>query len=201
MIISGTGHGRLVGSNGSGSFQSRNGNKIPYINFTVACDREYKDQNGDYPADFFNCTVMGHNATYLHNYGRKGYNIVFSFRPRTYNSKKYQTSNGKPLQLVELQITDLEIIFPPRNNGNQNNGGNYQNQNNGSSNYNANNTNTNNTPQNNASNTNANNTNSNNAQPQNTNGGQNTQQKSSSNSSNGFASGSKIDVSDDDLPF
>src|SRR5690625_7798044 len=47
-------------------------NGIAVANFSIAVQRNFKNQNGDYDADFINCVVWRKPAENLANYMKKG---------------------------------------------------------------------------------------------------------------------------------
>ena len=77
--------------------------------FTLAVNRPYKNQNGEYEADFLNCIVF--NATdYVKNNLKKGSQISVdgSIQTRTYEiegNKKYTT---------EIIVNRIELLNPKK---------------------------------------------------------------------------------------
>jgi single-strand DNA-binding protein len=47
-------------------------NSVPYLNFNLAVDREYKDKNGDYITDFFHIIAWRNTAEFIKTYFKKG---------------------------------------------------------------------------------------------------------------------------------
>ena len=47
-----------------------------YCRFTVACQRRFKDANGQYQADFIQCTAWRQTGEFINNYFTKGSMIV-----------------------------------------------------------------------------------------------------------------------------
>ena|SRR5690606_9286442 len=77
-------------------------------NFTLAVNRPFKNQNGDYEADFINCQTWGKTAENLANYQRKGNQIAVVGRIQTRN---YENNQGQKVYVTEVvaeQVTFLE---------------------------------------------------------------------------------------------
>lgn len=77
-------------------------------NFTLAVNRPFKNQNGDYEADFINCQTWGKTAENLANYQRKGNQIAIEGRIQTRN---YENSQGQKVYVTEVvaeQVTFIE---------------------------------------------------------------------------------------------
>ena len=47
-------------------------NGVPVCGYTIAVQRRYKDENGEYPADFINCVSWRSAADFVHKYFVKG---------------------------------------------------------------------------------------------------------------------------------
>lgn len=69
--------------------QSQNGKSI--CRFTVAVNRSYKNDKGEYDADFISCTAFGQKAQFISQYFNKGSLICIEGELRTgkYNDKQY----------------------------------------------------------------------------------------------------------------
>ena len=76
--------------------------------FTLAVTRPFKNQNGDYEADFINCQTWGKAAENLANYMRKGSKVGVVGRIQTRN---YENNQGQKVYVTEVvaeQVTFLE---------------------------------------------------------------------------------------------
>ena len=76
--------------------------------FTLAVTRPFKNQNGDYEADFINCQAWGRAAENLANYMRKGNKVGVVGRVQTRN---YENNQGQKVYVTEVvaeQVTFLE---------------------------------------------------------------------------------------------
>src|SRR5690606_26501612 len=76
--------------------------------FTLAVTRPFKNQNGDYEADFINCQTWGKAAENLANYMRKGNKVGVVGRIQT---RYYENNQGQKVYVTEVvaeQVTFLE---------------------------------------------------------------------------------------------
>lgn len=76
--------------------------------FTLAVTRPFKNQNGDYEADFINCQAWGKTAENLANYMRKGNKVGVVGRIQTRN---YENNQGQKVYVTEVvaeQVTFIE---------------------------------------------------------------------------------------------
>ncbi len=81
-----------------------NDNK-PVARYSIAVDRRYKDQNGNYPTDFFNLTSFGNTATFVEKYLRKGTKIVVEGELRNNNYEK----DGKTVYQDQIVANTVEF--------------------------------------------------------------------------------------------
>lgn len=72
--------------------------------FSVACPRNYKNSEGEYEADFIDCTAFGASAEFLEKYFRKGIKaeIVGHIQTGTYTNKE-----GKKVKTVGVIVDEL----------------------------------------------------------------------------------------------
>lgn len=83
--------------------QYMNGNK-DFCQFTIAVNRNYKNANGEYDADFINCSVFGKSAEYLTNYCFKGNLIGITGSIRT---NKKQNIDGSISFYTNVNVNNL----------------------------------------------------------------------------------------------
>ena len=81
-----------------------NDNK-PVARYSIAVDRRYKDQNGNYPTDFFNLTSFGNTASFVEKYLRKGTKIVVEGELRNNNYEK----DGKTVYSDQIIANSVEF--------------------------------------------------------------------------------------------
>ena len=84
----------------------------PVASFSLAVDRDYKNENGERPSDFINCVVWGSSANFLEKYARKGVKIGVS---GMIQSRKWQDQSGNNHYATEVNCAKVEILdFPKR---------------------------------------------------------------------------------------
>lgn len=74
--------------------------------FTVACNRSYRNADGEYEADFINCVAWGATAVFISNYFKKGSGIhlVGSIQTRSYDGK-----DGTKKYITEVNVSEVEF--------------------------------------------------------------------------------------------
>ena len=96
--------------------------------FTVAVDRQYRNQAGEREADFINCVIWRKSAENLVNYTHKGRLVGVDGRLQTRN---YENQQGQRVYVTEVVVDSFTLLDSKRDNQNdQQNYGNqgYQNQ-------------------------------------------------------------------------
>lgn len=87
------------------------------LTFTLAVQRDYKDENGDRPADFINCVLFGSSdaekcrATKLVEYLTKGTQINVTARIQ---SRNYENNEGMTVYVTEAVIQELQLLGSPQ---------------------------------------------------------------------------------------
>lgn len=102
--------GRLTDKPAGG--QTRNNNRSS-ARFDVAVQRNYKNQNGDYDADFIKCWVFGHGADYLMQYAGQGDTVSVSGELRQNRWTDQQGNKRSELYVLADQVSI--IAHPQRN--------------------------------------------------------------------------------------
>ena len=74
-------------------------NGTAYASFTLATDRDFKNQNGERETDFINCVMWRKPAENLANYTKKGSLIGVEGRIQTRN---YENEQGKRVYVTEV---------------------------------------------------------------------------------------------------
>ena len=74
-------------------------NGTAYASFTLATDRDFKNQNGERETDFINCVMWRKPAENLANYTRKGSLIGIEGRIQTRN---YDNQQGQKVYVTEV---------------------------------------------------------------------------------------------------
>ncbi|WP_251576074.1 single-stranded DNA-binding protein [Limosilactobacillus agrestimuris] len=148
------------------------------VQFTLAVDRQFKNQNGEREADFIDCVIWRKSAENFANFTHKGSKIGVDGRIQT---RSYENQQGNRVFVTEIIVDSFALLdsrqdsqqgYAPQSQNNQAQGkfngnqGNYQQQgNNGSQGY----------------------------QSQNNNGYQNNQQQ--------YDNGQSVNIDDSELPF
>lgn len=74
-------------------------NGTAYASFTLAADRDFKNQNGERETDFINCVMWRKPAENLANYTKKGSLIGIEGRIQTRN---YDNQQGQKVYVTEV---------------------------------------------------------------------------------------------------
>ena len=92
--------------------------------FTLAVNRNFKNQNGEREADFINCVMWRQQAENIANWAKKGTLIGITGRIQTRN---YENQQGQRVYVTEVAAETFQVM-ESRNNqqGGQSQGG-YQN--------------------------------------------------------------------------
>lgn len=76
-------------------------NQTPVASFTLACDRDRKDEDGTYPTDFIDCTAWRHTAEFVNSYMTKGQMIVVTGRLQI---RQWNDKDGKKRTAPEINV-------------------------------------------------------------------------------------------------
>ena len=82
------------------------------VSFTLAVDRDFKDEQGNYITDFINCVAWRNQAEFIANYIKKGYLIVISGAIQT---RSWQTQNGENRSVTEVIVDSVKNLTPKEN--------------------------------------------------------------------------------------
>lgn len=80
---------------------------ITISNFTIAVNRKYKDQNGNYPTDFINCKAFRNTAEFINKYFHKGDRINIEGEIRT---GSYDDKDGNKRYTFDVIANEVEIV-------------------------------------------------------------------------------------------
>ena len=77
---------------------------IKIAKFTIAVRRKYKNEQGEYDSDFFNCSAFRASADYMEKYVKKGcfVNICGRLENRCYET------NGEKKYYTEIVVDEIE---------------------------------------------------------------------------------------------
>ena len=97
-------------------------NGTAYASFTLATDRDFKNQNGERETDFINCVMWRKPAENLANYTKKGSLIGVEGRIQTRN---YDNQQGQRVYVTEVLAERFHFLESSKtaNNDVLNNGG------------------------------------------------------------------------------
>lgn len=83
------------------------GTDTKVTHFCVACQRDFKDKDGNYGADFINCVAFGKNAEFIAKYFSKGSMIGISGRINTGN---YTNKDGQKVYTTDVMVEKSEFV-------------------------------------------------------------------------------------------
>lgn len=89
----------------------------PVLQFTVAVDRDYTDQNGERQADFISCVAWRQTAEFIGRYFGKGRMIALTGRLQ---SRTYDDRNGTKHYVTELIVNQASFTGEPKQDGGYN---------------------------------------------------------------------------------
>lgn len=104
------------------------GSGTAVCSFTVAVDRQFRNQNGDRDADFINCVIWRKSAENFANFTHKGSMVGIDGRLSTRN---YENNQGQRVYVTEVTVENFALLEPRSSNQNGGNQGNYNQGNNG----------------------------------------------------------------------
>lgn len=78
------------------------------FNFAVPDMTGKKDQQGNYPSDFFRCTAWGNTASTVERHCCKGIRLLIAGKLKNNNYEK----NGRKIYSNEIVIESLEFLEP-----------------------------------------------------------------------------------------
>ena len=83
--------------------------QVPCCRFTIAVQRRYKNQQGQYEADFIDCTAWRQTAEFVQKYFRKGQKIAVtgSLHKRTFDAQ-----DGTKRTVYEVIVDAVEFVTP-----------------------------------------------------------------------------------------
>lgn len=95
---------------------------VSNLRFTVAVNRNFKNQNGEYDADFISCVAFKQRAEFIARYFSKGSMICVegSLRTGSYTDKKHSDVIH---YTTDLYVDNAEFCGSKGDNGGNNNGG------------------------------------------------------------------------------
>ena len=91
--------------------QTKSGKSV--VSFTLAVNKDFKNENGEYDADFIDCVAFEKRAEAIAKYVRKGdrFGITGKISTRT-----YQRNDGSNAKAVEIIVENFEFLEPKKDN-------------------------------------------------------------------------------------
>ena len=87
-------------------------------NFTVAVNRNFKNKEGNYDADFLPCVAFRSQADFISKYFKKGSLIGIEGRVQTRN---YDAQDGTKRYVTEVVVENIEFVGSKNDNGSSSN--------------------------------------------------------------------------------
>ena len=81
------------------------------VEFSVAVKRAFKNANGEYDSDFFNCVAFGKTAEIISRYVKKGDMIGIDGRLQT---RSYTNKEGRKINVTEIIVENFEFLQPKK---------------------------------------------------------------------------------------
>ena len=94
--------------------------------FTLAVNRNFKNQAGEREADFINCVIWRQQAENLANWAKKGTLVGITGRIQTRN---YDNQQGQRVYVTEVVAESFQILESRNQQNNNNQGGPFDNSN------------------------------------------------------------------------
>lgn len=80
---------------------------ISVVQFTLACNRRFQNQDGERDADFINCVAYRQSADFLFNYAKKGNQLGVEGRIQTRN---YKDKNNQTVYVTEVVCENVQLL-------------------------------------------------------------------------------------------
>lgn len=90
---------------------------IATAQFNIACNRNFKNANGEYDADFINCVMWREQAERFCNWTKKGMLVGIAGRIQT---RSYEGNDGKRVYVTEVVAENFQVLGKRDNTANQN---------------------------------------------------------------------------------
>lgn len=81
--------------------------KTTTARFNIAVQRNFKDKDGNYTADFINCVAFGKPAEFIEKYFRKGNLIGITGRV---NTGSYTNKDGQKVYTTDVAVEQAEFV-------------------------------------------------------------------------------------------
>lgn len=74
--------------------------------FSLAVNRKFKNAEGEYEADFFNCTAFGNSAEFIQKYFKKGQEALVQGRIQ---NRSWDDENGQKRFATDIIVETIEF--------------------------------------------------------------------------------------------
>ena len=74
--------------------------------FSLAVNRKFKNAEGEYEADFFNCTAFGNSAEFIEKYFKKGQEALIEGRIQ---NRSWDDENGQKRYATDIIVEAIEF--------------------------------------------------------------------------------------------
>lgn len=91
-------------------------NNIATAQFNIACNRNFKNANDEYDADFINCVMWREQAERFCNWTRKGMLVGIVGRIQT---RSYENQQGQRVYVTEVVAESFQVLEKRDNTANQ----------------------------------------------------------------------------------
>lgn len=85
--------------------------------FSLAVNRKFKNAEGEYEADFFNCTAFGNSAEFIEKYFKKGQEALIEGRIQ---NRSWDDENGQKRYATDIIVEAIEFCGSKSDNSNVN---------------------------------------------------------------------------------
>ena len=82
-------------------------NGTAVVSFTLAVDRQFRNQNGDREADFINCVIWRKSAENFSNFTHKGSRIGIDGRIQV---RSYENQQGQRVYITEVVVENFALL-------------------------------------------------------------------------------------------
>ena len=79
-------------------------NGVSVASFRIACDRDYKEQDGSKAADFFTVTAWRAKAEFVSKYFKKGHLVTVSGRLK---NRSWTDNNGEKKSATDIEANEV----------------------------------------------------------------------------------------------
>lgn len=86
---------------------------VAMLKFNVAVNRNFKNANGEYEADFINCLAFRNNAEFISKYFQKGSGIILEGKIQT---GSYEKEDGTKIYTTDLVVDHSEFLGSKKDN-------------------------------------------------------------------------------------